>query len=494
MTFVTRRVRAVVAAVGLATLASACAVQTPRDGLAANSQVGAVGQPGAVTLPNGEVIVPGSDMPVEAAVDGTGPGVDGTLPDGTTPGAPGAENEAAAAGSEGSAPSAGGAGGAGPAAGPSQGPAPGGGSGNGAGGSTQGVTKSTITVAAIAGFTGSIGPIVEGFYEGYETWAKDVNDRGGINGRKVILKKVDHKDTPEGGVAACKSILDDKDTLFAVILLGPNGSDTSAAGCLDAGGTPVIGIAMSSFRDSWKNVHTLMDMHHQMMAAPTFMKNKLRRGGTKIGVIHGRTTTTMTGKKPFEAEMKRLGMPIIRTEVVADGQSNMVSEMTRMRDAGVETLLLNLGTEVFAALRDARAIGYRPTFVGVNWTIDELSAGGRDLMEGIEGLRVFAGTNTPAYATFREKHQRYGGKVFTSTTAAVYGYGLFTEKILRNAGPNPTQEGLTPAIESITDYNNGYQALSFGKGVKRSQTLQWPIKCCQDDTSWLSTGPPRVRF
>lgn len=486
-----RGMRALAVALGAAALMSACAVTTPRDGVVLSQAGGGLSQAGGVPL-SGEVAADGAPL---------SGGTSTTLPDGTPVGAvPGGEgaqpvaqgaNQGAAGGS-GVAAGAGGrsAGGGGTSSAP-------GSAGNGtaaSGKGAPGVTDKTITIAAFAGFTGVIGPVVEGFYGGYETWRSDVNARGGINGREVVLKKVDHKDTAEGGVAACKKVVDDKDTFMAVILLGLNGSDVSAAGCLDAAGVPVVGISMSAYRDSWKHVHTLADNGDWSRGLPSYIKNKMGKGGTKIGLFVSRNSVATSMRKPVEAEMKRLGLGFVHTEVVADQQSNLVSEMTRMRNSGAETVILLLGTEVIAGLRDARAINYRPTWVGAGWDIDEFSSAGRDLMEGIEGLRPWSATNSQAYNAFKGKHQKYNGRVFTSTVAAVYGYGLFTEQVLRNAGASPTRGGLDTAIESVTNYNNGYQSLSFGKGVKRATTAAWPIKCCNSDNTWMGLGAPRSTF
>jgi len=75
------------------------------------------------------------------------------------------------------------------------------------------------------------------------TWVDDVNAHGGINGRKVIAKKIDNKDTVEGGVAACKTIKTNGSYL-AVSIVG-SAAPTSArrtastAPALRAGPQPV---------------------------------------------------------------------------------------------------------------------------------------------------------------------------------------------------------------------------------------------------------------
>jgi len=67
--------------------------------------------------------------------------------------------------------------------------------------------------------------------------------------------------------------------------------------------------------------------------------------------------------------------------------------------------------------------------------------------------------------------------------------------VLKNAGPTPTKDGLTAAIESIVNYNNGItMALSFGKGVRIADVAMWPIQCCNPDNTWKSIGEAKQRF
>src|SRR5437588_801787 len=99
-----------------------------------------------------------------------------------------------------------------------------------------GVTKDTITISALAGFSGNYGAILTKIYDnGFGTWIDDVNAKGGINGRKVISKKVDNKDTVEGGVAACKEV-QNNGSYLAVSIVGFGGADTAAVDCLDHAG------------------------------------------------------------------------------------------------------------------------------------------------------------------------------------------------------------------------------------------------------------------
>ena len=95
-----------------------------------------------------------------------------------------------------------------------------------------------MTVSVIAGFSGPLAGVISRAYEGLLTWQDDVNGAGGIHGRKVVLKKVDHKETADGGVAACKEALSNG-SFFAIVPEGVEATLT-AVGCLDAAGMPTF--------------------------------------------------------------------------------------------------------------------------------------------------------------------------------------------------------------------------------------------------------------
>jgi len=83
----------------------------------------------------------------------------------------------------------------------------------------RGVTDTTIKIGAILDQTGPIaGDITLPAAEGFRNYARHVNDKGGIFGRKIkVIVEDDHYSIP-AGIAAFKKLLF-KDEIFA--LLGP---------------------------------------------------------------------------------------------------------------------------------------------------------------------------------------------------------------------------------------------------------------------------------
>jgi ABC-type branched-subunit amino acid transport system substrate-binding protein len=370
---------------------------------------------------------------------------------------------------------------------------PGGGQGSVA---TVGVTKDSIKISAIAGFSGNFGAILNKIYEnGFVTWVDDVNAHGGIYGRRIIAEKVDNRDTVEGGVAACKEVINNKSYL-AVSIVGFGGADIAAADCLDKAGKTTLALNLSAFSSSWRYVFSAGDAGKQTRPMATFIKRVI--GASKdIGIIHVNDPLNNTTRKALVGELAREGMRLVHEETVTSGQSSFVAELNRMRASGATTVALLVNTtEVLGILRDARGLNYTPKWTGSYWPIDETSTASPALFAGIKVIRNYASTNSPAFPGYREKAQKYGhGDVTNSTTMALYGIGLLTETTLRNAGPDPTVAALGPGIERIVNYNNQItMTLSFGRGVRVATVGMWPLQCCNPDNTWKGIGPPKTRF
>ncbi|MHB8669052.1 MAG: ABC transporter substrate-binding protein [Acidimicrobiales bacterium] len=473
---------------------SACSRTTPHKA-AAGGKVQSVAPGGTeTTTAGGPGAVPTSALP-------------GSISPGGVPGSGGAGAPGGRGGGSGSVGGGGGAGGSGSLAGGGSASAGGAGSGSGgspagsqgaeaAAGKTVGVTKNTITISAMAGFSGNYGAILNTIYDrGFGTWVDDVNAHGGIHGRKVVAKKVDNQDSADGGVAACKEI-QNNGSYLALSIVGFGNADVSASDCLDRAGITTLALNLSGWSNSWTHVYSAGDAGKQTKPLASFIQKVIGDHG-KVGIIHTNDPVNSAGRAALVQEMRRLGVNLVHEETVSVNQASYVAEVSHMRSAGATTVALIENTnEVTGTLRDAKAIGYSPNWTGNYWVTDENSTAARSLLEGIKAIRNYSSTNSAAFADYKAKAVKYGhGDVANSTTMALYGIGLLVGKVLDNAGPTPTKASLPHAIEAITNYNNGVtMALSFGPGVRVADVGMWPIQCCNSDNTWKGIGDAKSVF
>jgi len=463
-------------AIGLLALtlvAGACSVTTPRHetALVNANRVGST-----ATAAGDSGSVPGGDAATGTATDATSGESAASVAGGSTRSASGASSGTATG-----APSAGSK--SGPAAATNAGAVP-------------GVTKDSITISIVAGFTGPLAALVNKAYEALQTWQDDVNAAGGIYGRKIVLKKVDHKETADGGVAACKEVTSNG-SFFAAV---PEGTDANvtAVNCLDAAGIPTVYYAAAA-DPKWKLAFadSLTSAQGGTILA-SYVKNGLHGAGKKVGAIYVNQSAYKAAVDTFTAESKRQGMTVADVEAVEPNQASFTSQLLRMQQAGVQILMISSTTETIGILRDAKSMGWSPTFTGWGFQFDFLTEAGRSLFDGVTGLRPYATVDSPAFANYAQHMDARGRNRDDRSTDLegfpTYGRALLYGEILKRAGANPTRQSFVLGAETIKSFDTGIiPPVTYGAGPPAHVgiTQGFAAVCCNSDYTWKGSGPPR---
>jgi ABC-type branched-subunit amino acid transport system substrate-binding protein len=460
-----RRVLPVIAAL---VLAAGCSVSTPRHGRTAA---------GATNLQTGAGAASSGDFTESAA--GADAGADAGAAAGVASGGGSAANQSGRSGSATAAPRG------------SQAQAPAGPSG-----STVGVSSNRITVSIVAGFSGASGPVIDRLYQqGVETWIKDVNANGGIFGRQVVAKKVDHADTVGGGVAACRTILSNG-SFTALTIQGLGDGNFAVADCLDQAGFTNIAFTGAPSA-SWKYVFGWVPSSvDQGKSLASFVANTMKDRGKKLGVIHLTQPVYVTAKDAYLKEAKAMGLNVVDVEAVEPNQASFTSQLLRLREKGAENVAAIVSLEITGILRDAQALGYRPHWSGLSWMFDFITAAARNTADGAMGLRYTASVNSPAYAAFQKKMAQYGGGGATDGESMVfYGGALLLQRVLESAGRSPTSTSLLAGIQTIKNYDNGIVApISYSQSDHAGTRASFPVICCNGDYTWKGIGAAAASF
>jgi branched-chain amino acid transport system substrate-binding protein len=365
--------------------------------------------------------------------------------------------------------------------------------------SAPGVTADTITMSIVAGFSGTLSPIVNKAYEALQTWQEDTNAAGGIYGRKVIFKKVDHKETPDGGVAACKEVQSNGSFIAAV----PEGTDANltAVDCLDAAGIPTIYFAAAA-DPKWKIAFadSLTSAQGGTILA-SYVKNTLRAASKKLGVMYVNQSAYKAAADAFSAEAKKAGMDVADTEPVEPNQASFTSQLLRMKQKNVEVVLISATAESLGILRDAKSMGYTPQFTGWGYLFDFLTAAGRSVYDGVTGLRPYATVDSPQYAVYAQRMAARGRDRSDRGTDLegfpTYGRALLYGELLRRAGQNPTRASFVTGAETLKNFTTDIiPPVTYGVGpaLHSGITAGFIAACCNSDNTWKGTGPARTSF
>jgi ABC-type branched-subunit amino acid transport system substrate-binding protein len=366
----------------------------------------------------------------------------------------------------------------------------------GASGPVTGVTKDTVAVSVVAGFSGPLTAMVTRAYDGVATWQDDVNAAGGINGRKVVLKKVDHRETADGGVAACKEALSNG-TLFAIVPEGVEATLT-AVSCLDAAGMPTFYYSATT-DPKWKVAFAdIVTSAQGGQSMASYVRNRLGGAGKKVGVIYVNQASYKAFADGLVPEAKRLGLDVAGSESVEPNQASFTAPLLRLKNAGVQILVISATTDAVGILRDAKSMGWNPTFTGWGFQFDFVTAAGRNLFDGVAALRGYATVDSPAYEKYAARMQARGrGRNRTDDLEgfSAYGHALLTGEVIKRAGPNPTRQSVIAGAEGIKGYDNGILGpITWAPGDHVGSLATFPTLCCNSDYTWKRTGPPAATY
>lgn len=359
------------------------------------------------------------------------------------------------------------------------------------GGSTVGVTKDSITISASGIWSGPYAALTnKQFDNGFMTWVNEVNAAGGIHGRRIVVKKVDNHSTPEGAVAACK---DEKTNgSFAVIALSAMSTELD---CLDEGGIPTLALGSDRDPESWTDVRAVESRPSVGAAVARFAKARMGAGDKKVGVLVLNLGLNIAMADRFALVAKQIGIDVVETERVEQNQGSFVGELSRLRSAGAEVVVMFVLTEVLGILRDARAIDYQPTFTGATFAADDLSQVARDLMDGIMALRAYGPSDSPEFKRYRAEASKQGRSSVTTTDSRHYGMGQVLGHVLSAAGPGLTRESFVAAADRTRNFVTGIvQPVTWEPSDPIGSRAHFPVICCNPDNTWKGLGPPAEAF
>ena len=359
-----------------------------------------------------------------------------------------------------------------------------------------GVTKDTITVSIIAGFTGVLAAMVNRAYDGLLTWQDDVNAAGGINGRKIQFKKVDHKDTADGGVGACMEAKSNG-TYFAMV---PEGVDATvtAVSCLDAAGIPTFYYSATT-DPKWKVAFAdIITSQQAGVAMASYVARPLGGAKKKVGVIYVNQASYKALADGLVPTAKQIGLDVAGVEAVEANAASFTSPLLRLRQAGVEILVISATTDAIGILRDAKSMGWAPTFVGWGFQFDFVTGAGRGLFDGVRALRSYAAVDTPAYEKYAARMNARGrgrNRANDLEGFSAYGHALVLGEVLKRAGTHPTRASLIAGAETFRGFDNGVVGpLSWAPTDHVGTHATFPVVCCNDDYTWKSAGPPQTAY
>ena len=329
---------------------------------------------------------------------------------------------------------------------------------------TPGVTPTEIKVGGIFPFSGpasSIGLVGRGVL----AYVQSINDRGGINGRKINYIAYDDAYSPPKAVEHARKLVEADEVAFIFSQLGTPGN-TATAKYLKSKGVPTIAIVSGSnkFTDVANfplTTTSLVSFDTEGRIYAKFLNRTLP--DAKYAILYQNDDL---GKDYVNAFRELLKSDFDRKVVAAAyeiSDPTIESQIVNLKSSGAGALLV-AGTPKFAgqAIRKAHELGWKPMIL-LNYPSSSVGAtlkpAGLDVSTG-----VIVGTVTmdPADSqwdqnegmkNFRTFVDKYMPGVDIADTNYLFGYtqGMLLEQLIKQCGDDLSRENIIKQARSFHD-------------------------------------------
>jgi ABC-type branched-subunit amino acid transport system substrate-binding protein len=326
-----------------------------------------------------------------------------------------------------------------------------------AGAQTQGVTKTEVVVGSIQDLSGPIAALGAHFRNGLQMRFDEVNAKGGIHGRKVMLVVEDSGYDPKKAVLAAQKLIQ-KDKVFAAI---------------STLGSPVVMATMPLFLDrdvlhvfpaapippTYEPIHKykFANLPAYSVTTPLGVKYLVQKNGyKKVGIVYQDDDYGADVLKGTETTLKALNLPLCAKASYKRGATDFSSQVATVKSAGCDFVVLGaVLREAVGLVGEARKTGWDvPMLTTAAAYGAQLHQLGGKATEGLYGIPLMPQPypdekNKPLMDWIAAYKERYKVDPNYYTVVAYVSADLFVQAA-QAAGPNLTNASFAKAMQGLT--------------------------------------------
>lgn len=323
---------------------------------------------------------------------------------------------------------------------------------------SQGITPTEVRVGSISDLSGPVAGYGKDVRNGMLMRVAEVNEKGGIHGRKIRLLVEDNAYDPKRTVLAAQKLVN-QDQVFAVV--GTFGTvHTLAAMQVQAPKNVFNLFPMALSRDMYEPLHKLKyamisSYFDQVRAVvPKLYRSKNAR---KACVLFQDDDYGHEVVKGAEAGLLSVGAQVAERTSFKRGATDFSSQVARLKAASCDFVVMGtLIRETVGAISEARKLDYSPTFLAASSAYTDLipKLGGR----AMDGFYAATTAQHPYLDDASEPIRRWANRYQAQfndapTVFSVYGYTMIEllGRALQTAGPALDTDSFARAMESMGD-------------------------------------------
>jgi branched-chain amino acid transport system substrate-binding protein len=319
-----------------------------------------------------------------------------------------------------------------------------------------GISKNEILLGTIQDLSGPISAYGKQARNGIQLRIDEINEQGGVHGRKLSLIAEDHGYDPKRAVLAAQKLAS-QDKVFAVVSHIGTPQNNAAMPVLFEKGV-INFMPLSAGREMYEPVHKLKFANVASyfdtlkLITPQLYKEK---NAKKACVLYQDDDYGLEVARGAEAGLEAIGVKMGEKTTYKRGATDFSSQVARMKAADCDFVVLGtIVRETIGAIAEARKLGWNPTFLGSQATYTDLihKLGGK----GMDGMYAICTVGFPYLDEASQPIRFWANKYKTKfgddpSTYSIGGYEA-TDLLIRaaqKAGPNLSTDAFIKAMETM---------------------------------------------
>ena len=320
----------------------------------------------------------------------------------------------------------------------------------------QGITKTEIVLGTIQDLSGPLAGYGKELRNGMNLRIAEVNEQGGVQGRKIRLLVEDNGYDPKRAALAAQKLVN-QDKVFLIAGLLGTASNNAALPVLEQKNV-INFFPMALARDMYEPVSKLKFafvssyVEQMVKAVPRLYREKR---ASKACTIYQDDEFGLEVVRGAELGLKSINVELAERTSFKRGATDFSSQVARLKGAGCDFVVM--GTvirETVGTIAEARKLNYNPTLLTSVSAYTELipKLGGKS-MDGLYSTMLaqtpYEDAATPALRFWANKYKTAYGDA--PAVFSVYGYVIIDRLVsaMQKTGANLTTDTLAKTMESM---------------------------------------------
>ena len=336
------------------------------------------------------------------------------------------------------------------------------------------IAADPIKIGVSGPFTGGSAPMGVSMRDGVKLAAKEINDKGGILGRKIELVERDEEAKNERGVQVAQELIN-KEKVVATVGFINTGVALASQRFYQEAKIPVINnvatgsIVTKQFTDQPDNYIFRTSANDQIQTAMIVDEVVGKRKLTKVAILADSTNYGQLGREDLEKALDKKGIKAVAVEKYNIKDVDMTAQLLKAKQAGAQVVITyGIGPELAQIANGMEKLGWKVPLVG-SWTLSManfIDNAGKNGEGAIMPQTFIQDPNTPRRKAFIDGYVKAynppGGRI-PSPVSAAQGYDsiYLLAAAIKQAGSTDGPK-VRAALESLNEKVDGVVA-SYNK-------------------------------